>query len=101
MKPYTELSRINIHRGIFDQWLGVGDVVLASQSIQRYLPHNANISHLYNSLIIADIPDYQAVFDMIKKLQTDIYADTMYPNDLRPKENNGYQTEYKGVIEKY
>lgn len=97
MKPYTELSRINIHRGIFDQWLGVGDVVLSGQSLQQNLPKNMNIAHFSSCLIIADIPDYQKVFELIKKLQTDIYADTMYPNDLRPKENKGYQTEYKGL----
>ena len=31
----------------------------------------------------------------IKKLQEDVYTDTMYPNDLRPKENHGYNTEVK------
>ena len=41
--------------------------------------------------------NYQKVFELIKKLQTDIYADTMYPNDLRPQENRGYSTEYKGL----
>ncbi len=30
MKPFTELSRVNIHRGIIDQIIGVGDVVLTS-----------------------------------------------------------------------
>ena len=33
---------------------------------------------------------------MVKKLQTDIYTDVMYPNDKRPSENHGYNTEYKG-----
>ena len=28
--------------------------------------------------------------------QQDIYSDIMYPNDKRPKENHGYNTEYKG-----
>ncbi len=36
-------------------------------------------------------------FMLLKKLQTDIYADTMYLNDLRPQENRGYSTEYKGL----
>ena len=33
----------------------------------------------------------------IKKLQEDIYADTMYPNALRPEENPGYRTKYNGL----
>ena len=36
---------------------------------------------------------------MVKNLQTDIYADTMYPNDLRPSSNHGYNTNY-GLDEK-
>ena len=97
MKPYTEVSHINIHRGIIDQWQGVGDVVLSDTAMNSHYI-NLPIRHMTGGgLTIADIPDYQKVFEIIKQLQTDIYADTMYPNDLRPKENKGYHTEYKGM----
>lgn len=43
---------------------------------------------------ICNIPDYERVFSLVKQLQEDIYSDTMYPNDLRPAENHGYQTKY-------
>lgn len=46
---------------------------------------------------IADIKDYRKVFELIKKLQEDIYTDTMYPNDLRPETNHGHTTKYKGL----
>lgn len=94
MKPFTDLSHINIHRGIFDQWLGVGDVV----TVCSHTGFNSNSSHSHSSsgLTICDIPDYQQVFAMVKQLQTDIYADTQFPNDLRPGENHGYQTQYRG-----
>lgn len=92
MKPFTDLSHINIHRGIFDQWLGVGDVV----SICNHSGYNSRESHSSHGMTICDIADYREVFTMIKQLQTDIYADTQYPNDLRPKENHGYQTQYMG-----
>ena len=96
MKPFTELARVNIHRGIIDQIIGVGDVVLTSN----------NVADLYSSNIrrpldvgttIADIKDYRKVFEIIKKLQEDIYTDTMYPNALRPEENQGYRTKYNGL----
>lgn len=92
MKPFTDLSHINIHRGIFDQWLKVGDVV----TVCSHTGYNSgsNGSHSSHGLQICDIADYQKVFAMIKELQTDIYADTQYPNDLRPRENHGYQTQY-------
>lgn len=90
MKPFTDLSHINIHRGIFDQWLGVGDVV----TVCAHTGSGTGDGHGSHGISICDIPDYQKVFSMIKELQTDIYSDTMYPNDLRPSENHGYQTEY-------
>ncbi|MBR3604461.1 MAG: PH domain-containing protein [Candidatus Gastranaerophilales bacterium] len=90
MKPFTDLAHINIHRGIFDQFLGVGDVILtcAHNSISA---HNSRTIH---GFAIQDIPDYEKVFKMIKELQTDIYSDTMYPNALRPENNPGYNTQY-------
>ena len=90
MKPFTDLSHINIHRGIFDQWLGVGDVV----SVCSHTGYNSHDTHSSHGLTICDIADYREVFSMVKQLQTDIYADTQFPNDLRPTQNHGYQTQY-------
>ncbi len=86
-KSFGELSHINLHRGIFDQWFGVGDVIATSS--QNSVAGPAVIS-------INSISDYDEVYRMVKKVQTDIYTDIMYPNDKRPKENHGYNTEYKG-----
>lgn len=95
MKPFTELSHVRIHRGIFDQYLGVGDVEASSNQMFNYT-NTSNRSASMAAISIKDIPDYEEVFNLVKKLQTDIYSDTMYPNDLRPKENHGYNTQYKG-----
>ncbi|MCM1327578.1 MAG: PH domain-containing protein [Bacteroidales bacterium] len=92
MKPFTDLSHVNIHRGIWDQWLGVGDVVTVCDHLSYQSGHN----HTSGGMTICDIADYQKVFTLVKQLQTDIYADTMYPNDLRPGTNSGYRTEYVG-----
>ncbi len=95
MKPFTDLSHINIRRGIFDQFLGVGDVV----TICSHDSYNSADSHSHSNhgMAICDIRDYNEVFKLIKDLQTDIYSDTMYPNDLRPESNHGYKTKYKGL----
>jgi bisphosphoglycerate-dependent phosphoglycerate mutase len=45
---------------------------------------------------ICNISEYLEVYNLVKKLQTDIYTDVMYPNALRPDENPGYKTKYKG-----
>ncbi len=90
-KPFTELSHINLHRGIFDQCLGVGDVI----SICNHDGYNTRQHHsTFRGINICDIREYEKVYRMIKDLQTDIYSDTMYPNDLRPEENHGYKTKY-------
>ena len=94
MKPFTDLSHINIHRGVFDQMLGVGDVQLICEHTGA---NTGSSGHAHKGFDICDISDYQQVFQIVKQLQTDIYADTMYPNDLRPEENHGYQTSYKGL----
>ena len=99
MKPFTELARVNIHRGIIDQIIGVGDVVLTSNNIADYYSSNVRVNGrpINVGITIADIKEYRKVFELIKKLQEDIYTDTMYPNALRPEENQGYRTKYNGL----
>ena len=95
MKPFTDLSHINIHRGIFDQFLGVGDVVTVCGH-NGFNTANSH-AHSHRGMSICDISDYQEVFKLLKDLQTDIYSDTMYPNEFRPENNPGYKTRYKGL----
>ena len=87
-KPFAELSHVNLHRGIFDQMFNVGDIVCTSSQRGPETPTAA--------ISINSIDDYITVYNLVKKLQTDIYTDVMYPNDKRPSENHGYNTEYKG-----
>lgn len=87
-KPFAELSHIDLHRGIFDQMFNVGDIVATSSQMKQ---NNTSATISINS-----ISNYTEVYNIVKKLQKDIYSDIMYPNDMRPKENHGYNTEYKG-----
>jgi len=96
MKPWAELSNISVERGIFDQKLGVGDVVFYTGEVIR----GSKGKYYSQSISIINIPDYEKVFKLAKDLQRDIHADTMYPNDLRPKQNHGYQTECSNNQEK-
>lgn len=91
MKPFAELSHVNLKRGIFDQMLNCGDVeATTSQMTQNGMPV---------SITFKSISNYDEVYKIVKKLQIDIYTDVMYPNDKRPKENHGYKTEYIGEDE--
>ena len=92
-KPFIEISHVNLRRGIIDQLLGVGDVTFVNPTGSVFPSHSRN-SLAANTLAICDIPDYQQVYAMIKELQQNMYADAHFPNDLRPKENHGYNTAY-------
>lgn len=87
-KPFAELSHVDLHRGIFDQMFNVGDIITTSSQLSN---NNTNAS-----ISICSISNYIDVYNLVKKLQKDIYTDVMYPNDKRPPENHGYNTEYKG-----
>lgn len=87
-KTFAELSRVNLHRGVFDQMFHVGDIQITTNQITR--------RNMPTLLCINSISDYAQVYQLVKKLQKDIYSDTMYPNDLRPQENHGYKTKYRG-----
>ena len=87
-KTYAELSQINLHRGVFDQMFNVGDVrITTNQFTSKNMPATFSINSISN---------YSEVFQLVKKLQTDVYSDIIYPNDLRPEENHGYNTKYRG-----
>ena len=86
-KPFAELSHVDLHRGIFDQMFNVGDIITTSSQFSG--TNSASIK-------ISSISNYVDVYNLVKKLQKDIYTDVMYPNDKRPAENHGYKTEYKG-----
>ena len=87
-KTFAEMSRVNLHRGIFDQMFHVGDVHITTNQLTR--------KNMPAILQISSISNYAEVFQLVKKLQKDIYADIMYPTDLRPEENHGYKTKYRG-----
>ena len=89
VKPFAELSQINMHRGIFDQMFNVGDVIATTNQF--------NSKGTPQSITLHSISNYTEVYSIIQKLQTDIYSDIMYPNALRPDENPGYNTKYKGL----
>lgn len=79
-KPFTDLSHVNVNRGVLDQFLGVGDII--------------SECHHGHAFRLIDLPDYLEVCSLIKQYQTDIYADTQFPNGFRPTINSGYQTSY-------
>lgn len=87
-KTFQEITNASVHQGFIDRRHDVGDVyVMAGATLYggRMISQGINI---------VDIEDYMKVYKLINQTSTDIYSDTMYPNNLRPENNDGYKTKY-------
>ena len=78
---YYEINSLDVKVGIFDRMFKVGDLYIKSNS---------------QSAIIEDIKAPYAYSTKIQKIILDLKTDMNYPNDLRPDENHGYKTKYRG-----
>ncbi len=77
--PLNEVNHTGIHIGIIDRMFGTGDVVTEC---------------VHDTHRIENIRDFDDVCDIISRTSQDQYTDAMYPNDMRPDENHGYNTKY-------
>ena len=76
--PIKEVRTIAIHRGMIDQWLGVGDIVLSQTQDTSISPLPISIpaknfrktNTQQKNTEITDIPDFQRVYELLKELQT-------------------------------
>jgi uncharacterized membrane protein YdbT with pleckstrin-like domain len=87
---YKEIKNVNLHIGIIDKLLGVGDIHFDLGSY-----YHDGKRHL-NRRSFLDITDARQVYNRVQKIVLDIQADIEFPNAYRPAENPGYHTEYKG-----
>ena len=78
---YTDVQGINCKVGIFDRMFKVGDLYIKAFN---------------QSAVLMNIETPYFYLQKLQKITLDIKTDIQYPNDLRPKENHGYNTEYKG-----
>ncbi len=88
-KSFQEVTNVSFKQGIIDKYYNVGDVFVATGQVTT---KNGNVKPL--GINIIDIEDYLNVYKLINKTGRDIFSDTMYPNDLRPNTNHGYNTKY-------
>ena len=89
-KSFQEVTSVSVHQGIIDKRHNVGDVFIVTG---MRTDSNGRVRSI--GINIVDIEDFMKVYKLINRTGSDVFADTMYPNDLRPKENHGYKTEYK------
>ncbi len=88
-KTFQEITNVSVHQGIFDKRHDVGDIFIITG-----ITTGRNGRVINQGINIVDIEDYLNVYKLITETGRDIFADTMYPNDLRPDQNHGYKTKY-------
>ena len=79
---YSEITSVNLKVGFFDRMFKVGDIVLTTSGKEK--------------IMLEDLKDPYFICERLQKITTDIKTDMSFPNDLRPKENHGYNTTYNG-----
>ena len=78
---YSAITSNTVKVGIFDRMFHVGDIYLQAGEEKG---------------VIEDIDHPYQYSSKIEKITVDLKTDMAYPNDLRPEENHGYKTQYKG-----
>lgn len=90
---YKDIKNVSLKVGVIDKMLGVGDIHIQCNSFPFVAAQSANTT---GGTVIYDIENPYETLNLIQKIIVDIQTDMTYPNDLRPSENHGYKTEYKG-----
>lgn len=88
---YKDIRNVNLHVGIIDKMLGVGDI----RFDLGYNIHSNKNSMNINAAFL-DIENPMDIYPRLQKIVMDIQTDIEFPNAYRPSENPGYNTEYKG-----
>ena len=91
---YKDIRNVNMHIGIIDKMLGVGDIRF---DLGYNVHHTRNGRPIPNvNAAFLDIENPMDIYPRLQKIIMDIQTDIEFPNAYRPSENPGYNTEYKG-----
>ncbi|MBO8428011.1 MAG: PH domain-containing protein [Firmicutes bacterium] len=77
---YSSLTSVNLKIGVIEKLYKVGDIYIVSSQ---------------GKTVMDDIDNAYFLSSRLQKIAHDIKTDIIFPNDLRPKTNKGYKTEYK------
>lgn len=77
---YTDIKGVNLRVGLIDRMCKVGDIYIQAND---------------QSAVLFDIENPYFILSKIQKIVLDIKTDIFFPNDLRPKENSGFNTKYR------
>ena len=78
---YADITSVNLKVGIIDRICKTGDIYIRSFA---------------GATVVSDVENPYFLTEKLQKIVLDMKMDAAYPNDLRPKTNAGFNTEYKG-----
>ena len=82
---YMDIQGVNLKVGLIDRMLKVGDIYITTK---------------LNTIVLWDLENPYMIVNKLQKISSDIKADMYFPNALRPEENKGFKTKYKGLKDK-
>ncbi len=95
---YKDIANVQMKIGFLDKIFGTGDLIFDDGTVQastkKVTVNGINTQTVGN--IMEDLENPREVYNYFQKVVLDIQTDVEYPNALRPQENPGYNTEYKG-----
>jgi len=90
---FDKITNVEVNVGVFDKIFGnknTGSILLSSAGSIIY----SRQGPVQRPSTMRNILNPYEVFKFIKKVSYDVKTDIQYPNQLRPSENPGYQTNY-------
>lgn len=88
---YKDIKNVNLHVGIIDKILGVGDIRF---DLGYNVMTNKNAMNINAAFL--DLENPMEVYPIVQKTVMDIQTDIEFPNAYRPSKNPGYNTDYEG-----
>lgn len=86
---YKDITDVKLKITAIDKILNVGDIYFINKTS---IPvDNKNVAA---PIAFLDIEEAYKIYSKIQKVVLDIQTDIEYPNNLRPGENDGYNTKY-------
>lgn len=76
---YSEIDSVNLRVGLVDRIEKVGDIYIKS---------------IGGANVLYDLENPYSLTEKLQKIVVDIKTDIQFPNNLRPTENDGYNTKY-------
>lgn len=76
---YSEIDSVNLRVGLVDRIEKVGDIYIKS---------------IGGANVLYDLENPYTLTEKLQKIVVDIKTDIQFPNNLRPDENDGYNTKY-------